>query len=291
MSSWTKCLTLMLALVFVTAPRSRVRSRMTLPLVTSAVAAVNLQGQDAGRLQVAQGEYRTSQDGNEGGIGAFAPGVYNFRESWTLWKLPDGTFDVEGERQYESPKGEEQKNAFSVHLTSDFRALGVKEFRKLKWRQDSGPLTCEFLPAKLACTSGAKDPRDAIDLNMPMRNAYGFLWPISAFSLSNVTRRAEKIPGKLTPVQLVTVEELSEADPVYVSTLDGHLKYIGQEEISQAGKQWRADKFELKVSLHLPFIIWTSPQGLLLAFAPESAAEAQPQGGLRLVQFQQSANF
>jgi hypothetical protein len=123
-----------------------------------------------------------------------------------------------------------------------------------------------------------------------MKDAYGFLWPISAFSLSNITRRAAKIHDKLTPVQLVTVEEPSPRNPVFVSTLDGNLKYLTEEEITLAGKKWRADKFELKVPLHPAFIIWTSPEGLLLRFAPESKS-TQAAEGLQLVHFQQGANF
>lgn len=239
------------------------------------------------RTFVARGEYQVVQ-GNDDAIGTYAPDIYDLHESWTLWRLPDGSLEAQGERIYESPKYERHDDRFSVRLSPDFRALSMIEFRKLRWRPDSGPLSCEFRPAELVCTSGARDPNNAVNLNLPMRSAYGFLWPISAFSLSTITRRAEKIPGKLTPVQLVTVEEPSREDPVFVSTLDGHLGYLGQEEITLAGKKWTADKFELKVPLHLPFVIWTSPEGMLLRFVPESTAETAAEGGLTLVNFTSS---
>jgi hypothetical protein len=248
------------------------------------------QDENSQRVRVTAGEYQVLQGANAAGIGSYAPGVYNFRESWTLWRLADGSFDVEGEREYESPKDELHSNRFSVHLSPDFRTLGVKEFRKLHWRPDSGPLSCEFQPTEMICTSSAKDPSQSVNLNVPMNDAYGFLWPISAFSLSNITRRTAKIHDKLTPVQLVTVEEPSPRNPVFVSTLDGNLKYLTEEEITLAGKKWRADKFELKVPLHPAFIIWTSPEGLLLRFAPESKS-TQAAEGLQLVHFQPGANF
>jgi hypothetical protein len=241
------------------------------------------------RVEVASGEYRVFQGANQGGIGSYAPEVYNFRESWTIWRLSDGSFQVEGDRNYESPRGDEHSNPFWVHLAPDFRALGVKEFRRLRWKPDSGPLSCEFLPAKLMCTSGAKDPSQAVNLNMDMKSAYGFLWPISAFSLSSITRGASKTIGKLTPVQLVTVEEPSRANPVFVSVLDGNLKYLGAEEVSLAERKWRADKFELKVPLHPAFVIWTSEEGLLLGFAPESSKLSET--GLKLIRYRQLASF
>lgn len=240
---------------------------------------------------VARGEYQVLEDSNDGGIGTYAPSVFDFHESWELWRLPDGTLEADGQRQYESPRYEHHSNRFSVHLTSDFRTLGLIEFRKLLWRPDSGPLTCEFQSTQLLCTSGATDPSQAINLDMPMKDAYGFLWPISAFSLSNITRGVDKAPGKLTPVRLVTVEELSLENPVFISALDGHVTYLGQEDITLIGRTWRADKFELKVPLHPAFTIWTSSEGMLLRFVPESKAQTQPESGLMLVHFEQQSSF
>jgi hypothetical protein len=239
---------------------------------------------------VARGEYQVVEDSQDS-IGPYAPSIFHFRESWALFRLPDGTLEVEGQREYESPRYEHQSNRFSVHLNSDFRTLGLVEFRKLLWRPDSGPLSCDFQPTRLVCTSGASNPSQAINLDEPMNEAYGFLWPISAFSLSNITRTVDRTPGKLISVRLITVEEPSAENPVLISTLDGHLTYLGQDDITLAERTWRADKFELKVPLHPPFIIWTSPQGLLLRFVPEGEAQTHPESGLILVHFEQLSNF
>lgn len=243
------------------------------------------------RTRVAAGEYLIKREPGEAGIGTYAPGLYNFSESWTIWRLSDGSFEVRGQREYESPKDEFHSNSFSVGLGADFCIRNLTEFRKLRWRPDSGPLSCEFQPTKMACSSGTKDPGQAINLSMPMKDAYGFLWPISAFSLSNITRHAERIVGKLTPVQLVTVEEESEQNPVFISVLDGELRYLGRDEVILAGAEWRADEFELKVPLHPAFVIWTSPEGLLLRFAPESSAKTQADTGMTLVHFLKWASF
>jgi hypothetical protein len=157
------------------------------------------------------------------------------------------------------------------------------------WRESREP-RLEPVPRKQRLDRRKRKSYPRKTASLPMKDAYGFLWPISAFSLSNITRRAAKIHDKLTPVQLVTVEEPSPRNPVFVSTLDGNLKYLAQEEITLARKKWRADKFELKVPLHPAFIIWTSPEGLLLRFAPESKSTEAAEG-LQLVHFQQGANF
>jgi hypothetical protein len=243
------------------------------------------------RIRVAEGEYQIFKQTDQGGIGPIRVGVYDFHESWTLWRSADGTLEVSGRRSYKSPKDELHDYGFSVRLSSAFRALGVKEFRKLRWRPDSGPLSCDFLPARLACISGAKDPSQKVRLDLPMKDAYGFLWPISAFSLSNITRFADRNPASLLAVQLVMVDEPSPKEPVFASILDGHLKYLGKEDLAMAQHNWHADKFELKLPTLAPFLIWTAPQGLLLGFAFEDPDQPQPEEGLWLVRFRQWTDF
>jgi hypothetical protein len=243
------------------------------------------------KVRVAEGQYRVYRQTNAGGIGPSAPGVYNFSESWTLWRLRDGTLEVEGERDYESPSDEPHSDKFTVHLSSDFRVLSLREFRKLRWRPDSGPLGCEFLPARLVCTSGAVDPTKNIRLDLPLQDTYGFLWPISAFSLGHITRFIGRTPASVLPVQMVSVDEPSTEDPVFVSVQDGHLTYLGRENITLADRKWQADKFELRVSLHPPFLIWTSPAGLLLDFVEEDNHGHVKEQGMKLAHYQQWLDF
>lgn len=239
------------------------------------------------RICVAEGEYEIT---TENGIGPFTPAVYGFRESWTLWRLPDGSFEVTGARNYRSPSTDPHNNEFDVRLTPDFKMRNLTEFRKLEWRSDSGPITCDFFPRKIYCTSNAKHS-DNVTLDLPMDNAFGFLWPISAFSLGSITRAASHDPGTLTPVDLIRVEEASVSDPIMATVLSGHLKYLGQEQLQLAGRTWQADKFELKVPLHAAFSLWTSPEGLLLAFGTESKTRTLPADALVLVRFHQWADW
>jgi hypothetical protein len=270
-----------------------VASVLSLPQVSQVESASQTEPQDKpeARVRVAAGEYQVFKQTSGGGIGSYAPQVYNFRESWTLWRLPDGTLEIEGERDYESPQYEQHENRFSVRLTPDFDVTSVKEFRRLRWRPDSGPLSCEFLAEKLDCNSGAKDPANAIHLEIPVREASAILWPISAFTLSNLTRHAGRTPNAATPVQLVTFEEHSRQNPVDTSVLDGKLTYSGQKELNLADHKWLADEFVLKVPFHPAFLLWISREGLLLSFAPESEGNEPAGKGLQLVHFEQWTKF
>jgi len=241
------------------------------------------------RTRMAEGEYKVL---SQAGIGSFDLAVYDFTESWTLWRLEDGTFEVTGARNYRSPADEPHSDNFEAHLSDSFRVLKLKEFRTLRWRANSGPLSCDFLPAKVVCTANAKDKGQDLSLEVPTQTGpAGLMWPISAFSLSSITRGASHDPKTATPVELLTFEETSDADPIFTSILGGRLRYLGQEKLVLAGREWLADKFELKVATHAPFLLWTSSQGLLLAFAHEEKINVPPDKGMVLISFHEWQKF
>ena len=253
--------------------------------------ALSRQESTSQKVRMAEGQYTVYKQQNAGGIGPFAPGVFNFTESWTLWRSPDGNLEVEGKRDYESPADEPHSNRFTVRLSSDFRVLSLREFRTLRWRPNSGPLGCDFLPGRLVCSSSATDPTKNVRLDLPLPNTYGFLWPISAFSLSHITRFTGRTPASVISVQMVSVDEPNTENPVFASVLDGHLAYLGHESVTIAHRKWWADKFELRVPLHAPFLIWTSSAGLLLDVAEEDNHGHLREQGMKLVRYQQWLNF
>jgi hypothetical protein len=253
--------------------------------------AVSPQPDSAERTRVAEGEYAIHTTSPGGGIGPFAPGVFNFRESWTLWRMPEGMLQVEGERSYESPMGEPHQNKFSVRLSPDFHTLRVTDFRSLRWQPDSGPLTCDFLPKELSCSSNAKDPDNEVRLNLPFNDAFGLLWPISAFSLSHITRSVDHHARTALPVRMIMVDEANTENPALTTILDGHVRYLGEEDIFIARQKWRADKFELRVALRAPFLIWTSKEGLLLDFSEQNNRDRPTETGMSLTRFRQFAAF
>ena len=241
------------------------------------------------RKKVAQGEYVVSEQANGGAVGPFGEEVYNFHETWVLWRDVDGRYEVEGERRFESPEGTARSDRFVAELSRDLTITRVTEFSRLKWRSDSGPLTCEFLRNELHCSSNAKNPEQAIEVRIPMQKPFGLLWPISAFSLGGLTREAERDPRHATQIQLVSIEQPSADMPVSPMILDGELRYLGEENIEVAGLQRRAFKFSIKAALSPEFIAWTTPNGLLLAVSVEHGDKNWPEQGMKLLHFQEWA--
>jgi hypothetical protein len=244
-----------------------------------------------GRVKIAEGEYAIVEQTDLGASGPFGEEVYDFHETWTIWRTGSGEYEVEGKRQFESPKDSPHDDNFLVRLSRDLTVIELKEFSKLKWRTDSGPLSCEFLANDLHCSSNAHDPGQEVDLHVPTQHPFGLLWPVSAFSLSGITHEAERDINRAAQVQLASIEQPDEQNPVEITILDGQLRYLGEESIELAGENWRAHKFSLKVSLHPEFLIWTSSKGLLLSLAVEHAHKNWSEEGMKLVRFRKWADF
>jgi hypothetical protein len=245
----------------------------------------------ADRTKLAEGEYATYEQSNDGAVGPFGEQIYNLDETWTLWRAGKDGYQVEGVRKFESPKNETHADRFLVDLSRDLTVTRAQEFTKLKWIENSGPLTCEFLPNELHCSSGGADPKHAIELHTPLNDPYGLLWPISPFSLSGITREVERDPVRPTQIDLVSIEQPSQANPVEPTILSGPIQYVGEDSIKAAGKNWRALKFSLKVPLHPEYLIWTSSKGLLLAVAIEHQHKNWREEGMRLERFQSWGDF
>lgn len=243
------------------------------------------------RTKIAEGEYLISEQANGGAVGPFGEEVYNFHETWVLWRVGNERYEVEGERRFESPEGIARSNRFGAELSRDLTITRVTVFSHLKWRRDSGPLICEFLRGELHCSASAKNAKQAIELRIPTQRPFGLLWPISAFSLSGLTREAERDPNHATQIQLVSIEQPSAEIPVSPMILDGELRYLGEENIEVAGLPRRAFKFSINAALFPELVVWTTPKGLLLAVSVEHGDKNWPEEGMKLLHFQEWSNF
>ncbi|HEV3481707.1 MAG TPA: hypothetical protein VGR97_05190 [Candidatus Acidoferrales bacterium] len=247
-------------------------------------------GAPAYRTKIADGEYGFIEQSNFGAIGPFGEEVYDFHETWTIWRTTTGAYEVEGRRKFESPKNTPHDNRFLVHLTRDLAVVDLTEFSKLRWKPESGPLSCDFLPAELHCFAGAPSHPD-VETHAPVQRPFGLIWPVSAFSLSGIARGAERDPNRATEVELARIEQPDKENPVEVTILKGRLRYLGQVRLNLAGQTWRAYEYSLKATLRPDSLIWVSEKGLLLAVAVEHGHANWREEGLRLVRFHQWAAF
>ena len=81
--------------------------------------------QETSRTKIAQGEYAVSTD-EDLGTGPIETEVFHFGESWTLWHNPEGSYEVEGERMFESPRGRPHEDRFWEKLDKHLAPTEVK---------------------------------------------------------------------------------------------------------------------------------------------------------------------
>lgn len=243
------------------------------------------------RAKLAEGEYVIYEKSNDGAVGPFGEQIYNFDETWTLWRNRDETYRAEGIRKYDSSDKESHSVRFAADLSRDLTITRAQEFTSLKWVRDSGPLTCEFLPHELHCSSGASNPKNALELRTQLNNPYGLLWPISPFSLSGITRQVEHDRQHPSAVDLISIEQPGPSNPVQPTIHSGQIYYLGEENLKAANRSWRAFKFSLKVPLRPEYLIWTSSRGLVLAVAVEHQHKNWQQEGMRLIRYQSWNGF
>jgi len=245
----------------------------------------------AAQTKIAEGEYAIYEQANGGAFGPEGEEVYNFHESWTLWRTEKQQYRVEGQRKFDSPQFTPHEDRFIVELSRDMTVIRMTQFGPLKWSRNSGPLTCEFLAKEIHCSSGQPIPGQPVNLHVAMENPFGLLWPISPFSLGGLTRQSERDPVHSTQVQLLSMEQPSKALPVYPVILCGDLQYLGEEAMEAAGQRWVAHKFSLKVAMRPQYLIWTSSRGLLLSLAIKHPHPGSPQEGMKLVRFKKWVDF
>lgn len=239
----------------------------------------------AANEKVAEGEYAIFNNRNSGGIGPFGEEVFDFHESWTMWRTSNGQFEVDGERRFKSREDVYRSVRFAARLSRDRTVLTLTEFTNLRWWPKSGPLSCEFLPSNLHCFSDDRTGKPMADETVVVHHPYALFWPLSIFSITGMTREAERDRTAPTEVALVTIEQPSSDHPVSITTLSGRLEYLGEKTIEVVGRKWSAAKFSLHIAVHPDFLIWTTREGLLLSMVPAHTYRESPGNGLKLIRF------
>jgi hypothetical protein len=252
------------------------------------VCVPSVGAQQGERVKVAEGEYRVSEEGDLG-VGPVETEIFDFRESWTLWRVQNGEYEVEGERTFYSPRDYFRFNRFVARLTRRLELVEVTEFRRLRFRDDSGPLTCELLLRQLRCSSAAKDVANSVDFDVAPDRPYGFIWPLSAFSLGSLTRAASPHVGEPVRIQVVQLQELNDVLPVLPILSDGFLKYLGQSDTPYvvSNQSWRPYVYALDTGPIRKLLIWTSSEGIVLSVERSN----WPKGKMELVRFVKFSDF
>lgn len=239
-------------------------------------------------VKVAAGEYEFGADDKQ------------VSEVWVLWRTPQG-YVVEGTSVSKS-KYEVTLRATKFELDRNLHLQAYK-LSPLPGTQEAwaGEFGCRSEPTSFWCSEtqrgfyGNEKPRefsDGITIDPPHD-----LIPVLPWFAGSIVRRLKLEEEKTRSIQVIGLDDGGGNDPVDFFPLIGEVTHVGVEQLSVAGHEFTARKFEVRLKeprpdgrIFMSFAFWVSPEGVVLVGRamniPGSNGEL-----FRLVRYKKYAEF
>jgi hypothetical protein len=237
--SWVVLLSCSIAITAVAAPKQR-RPAHGKPAVPAT-------------SKLAEGKYELKKlDG---------PVERTFEEVWTLTKTKLG-YALQSEWKVGAGQGQP---ASVIDVSVEF-ATGLHPVKLQIGGAADRSLQCALALTEFTCRSMG------LESKVPISGVYDFFSP-SPWTLGSIVRRAKKVPGETTPVQLVRMAGMAEDGP-RLHVFQGEVQYVGDDQIEIGGVKYNAGIFELRSPGAIPgMLLWLSPDGIVLALQDSAKAE------------------
>ena len=205
------------------------------------------------KIKVAEGKYELKKlDG---------PIERTFEEVWTLYKT-----DLGYTLNEEWNVGEGQGQPANVIDVSAEFVPGLHPVKLQIGGDAERSLHCALALGEFSCRSMG------LEAKLPMNGVYDFFSP-SPWTLGSIVRRAKKVPGEVTPVQLVRMAGMTPNGPK-LHAFQGEVQYVGDDQIEIESVKYTASIFELKSPGAIPsMLLWLAPDGMVLALQDSTKAE------------------
>jgi hypothetical protein len=202
------------------------------------------------REKVAEGEYCLGEKDD-----------CDARETWTLWREPEGNYVAEGElRQKVEGQSPEE---FTYRLLLDPQMFVLKYELVYGPPGTSSPgMVCQPAKTSLQC-HGTDIHGQAISGTVEIPEVYELMEAALSWSYSAMARRASS-DGKPTSVAGVLWQSMP-GQPAFPQH-DMHVRYLGTDSISlPVGQNIPAKKFEIQWPSGAKAPVWIAHKGMLLA--------------------------
>jgi hypothetical protein len=205
------------------------------------------------KIKVAEGKYELKQMDR--------PIERTFEEVWTLYKTDLG-FTLHEEWNIGAGQGHP---ANVIDVSAEF-VPGLHPVKLQIGGEAERSLHCALALTEFSCRSMG------LEAKLPMNGVYDFFSP-SPWTLGSIVRRAKKLPGMVTTVQLVRMAGMTPEGPK-LHAFQGEVEYVGDDQIDIGGVKHNASIFELKSAGAIPsMLLWLAPDGIVLALQDSTKAE------------------
>jgi hypothetical protein len=205
------------------------------------------------KIKVAEGTYELKKlDG---------PIERTFAEVWTLYRTDLGYTLTE---EWNVGEGQGQP-ANVIDVSAEF-VPGLHPVKLQIGGDAERSLNCALALGEFSCKSMG------LEAKLPMNGVYDFFSP-SPWTLGSIVRRAKKVPGEVTRVQLVRMAGMTQEGPK-LHAFQGEVQYVGDDQIDVGGVKYTASIFELKSPGAIPgMLLWLAPDGIVLALQDSTKSE------------------
>lgn len=245
-----------------------------LVLVQLLVVVVPLLGSELGeKVKVAEGEYSMKFTADYGSL--------ERREVWTLWKAPDGNYEVQstihtGERPQLMVVSE-----FTATLSWELHPLGFREKQTMPGSEEWRVVECEFGQEECRCRvkETEREKEDTVALESP----YDLFLPYPWFLSSMVAR----VTTSKQAARLNAAVMFMDDDPPELAAIQGEVRYLGEEALVVAGGEFLTQRFELRPQPDVVLLVWRSPEGIMVAMQDGK----RPEQRMELVRYEKYVDF
>lgn len=220
------------------------------------------------KVKVAEGRYELVRtDGKQ---------LRAFEEPWALYKT---TLGYELEEQWHVGATDKTEEAIiDVHVSF---AGGLNPIEvKIGGDDAQKQLVCKIALKDFSCSSGG------LSATVEMDGNYNFFSP-SPWMLGAIVRKAKKVAGESTAIQLVRMGGMTEAGP-RLGKFDAEVSYVGDDEVEVGGQKYNTNIFELKAEGKFPtMLLWVTTEGIVLQIQDAS----EPEQRMNMMEFTRYGKF
>lgn len=179
--------------------------------------------------------------------------IVEIRESWSLWELGDDGYEIDSLWVVNSPQ-ETFRTKTWIELSPGFHPTQTRGLGTIR----ETDLTCRFGEREVRCRTGNEEPRISVD--MPYDLYLSVPWFVSS-----ILRRPGVDHNRPMPVKLLIMDRGGPKSELGFGEFEGQVRYLGEESITAAGREFWSRKYELKADPFPGWLVWLSPDGIALA--------------------------
>lgn len=227
------------------------------------------------REKIASGIYQTD-----------IPQQMVYRESWVLWRTENGKLEAESQISVQIDGKDQPSFKMFLSLTPDLHLTDATLTSMAPGMKKSGKVTFEFLDNEIRATATGPEGNLTSEGNLKISQPYDLFFPYPWF-LGSIVARVPRTLGQAVSTKVILIDEGHGPKQLGLIPIESKIEYLGEEKVRIGDTIVTAQKFEIRPDPLPRFFVWTSPEGIVLAYQDSKKSEQR----IGLVNFERFEDF